>query len=141
LRLDLGEDLPAIRADRGQMRQMLRDLVLNAGEATGAGGGVVAVKTSIQDVDAPFLGRYPDAAELPPGQYVCLEVRDAGCGMDAAIKTRIFDPFFSTKFTGRGLGLAAVAGTVRGHKGAVLVTSAPGQGACFTVLLPAESEP
>ena len=140
LRLDLEDDLPSIQADRGQMRQMLTSLVLNAAEATGAAGGVVAVKTGVRDVDPPFLGRHPDAAGLPPGQYVFLEVRDAGCGMDDATKARIFDPFFSTKFTGRGLGLAAVAGIVRGHKGAVLVTTAPGQGACFTVLLPAAGD-
>lgn len=90
-------------------------------------------------MNARYIRRHPEAAELAPGRYVRLAVRDAGCGMDDATKTRIFDPFFSTKFTGRGLGLAAVAGIVRGHKGAIVAASAPGKGACFTVLLPAES--
>jgi signal transduction histidine kinase len=138
LRLDLQADLPSIQADRGQMRQMFTNLVLNAAEATGGSGGEIAVGTGVQDVNPPYTKRHPDAAELPPGRYVRLDVRDVGCGMNDATKARIFDPFFSTKFTGRGLGLAAVAGIVRGHKGAILVTSAPGEGACFTVLFPAD---
>lgn len=131
LRLELQAELPSIQADRRQMRQMLTNLVLNAAEALGAAGGEVAVRTEVREVDASV-----GAAELPEGRYVCLEVRDGGCGMDEATKARIFEPFFSTKFTGRGLGLAAAAGIVQGHKGAILVATAPGEGACFTVLLP-----
>ena len=129
LRLELQAELPLIEADRRQMRQAVTDLVLNAAEAMEDSGGEVVVKTAVRDVDGN--------GELPAGRYVCLVVRDGGCGMDEATKARMFDPFFSTKFIGRGLGLAAVAGIVRGHNGAILVTSAPGQGACFTVLLPA----
>ena len=137
LRLDLQANLPPIEADRGQMQQVFTNLALNAVEAIGGDDGLIAVKTSVQDVDEQYTRRHPEAAELPPGPYICLEVRDTGCGMDDATKARIFDPFFSTKFTGRGLGLAAVAGIVRGHKGAIMVTSAPGEGACFRVLFPA----
>lgn len=130
LRLELEAELPSIQADRGQMRQVLWNLLLNAAEATGDGGGEVVVRTGVENIG--------EWAELPPGRYVRLEVRDAGCGMDEATRARIFDPFFSTKFTGRGLGLAAVAGIVRGQKGAIFVASAPGEGACFTVLLPVD---
>jgi CheY-like chemotaxis protein len=88
-------------------------------------------------VDELYIRRNPEAAELQPGDYVYLEVRDTGCGMDPASKSKIFDPFFTTKFTGRGLGLAAVSGIVRGHKGAIKVATAPGKGSCFTALFPA----
>ncbi len=136
LHLDLDSDLPPIAADRGQMQQVFMNLVLNAAEAIDGDAGMISVKTSVQDVDEPYLRRNLET-ELSPGRYVFLEVRDTGCGMDDATRARIFDPFFSTKFQGRGLGLAAVAGIVRGHKGAISVSSVPGHGACFTVLFPA----
>ncbi|HYW46068.1 MAG TPA: PAS domain S-box protein [Bryobacteraceae bacterium] len=141
LHLDLEEDLPAIEADRGQIQQVFMNLAINAAEAIGSHDGIISVRTGLQNVDARYLQLHPEAAELRPGDYVFLEVRDTGCGMDDATRSRIFDPFFSTKFTGRGLGLAAVAGIVRGHKGAITVASAPGKGSCFTVLLPAAAVP
>ena len=136
LHLGLDQDLPPIQADRGQMQQVFMNLVLNAAEAIGSDAGMISVKTRVQDVDELYIRRNLEA-ELSPGRYVLLEVRDTGCGMDEATRTRIFDPFFSTKFHGRGLGLAAVGGIVRGHGGAISVSSAPGKGACFTVLFPA----
>jgi PAS domain S-box-containing protein len=139
--LELDGALPAIEADRGQVQQILMNLAINAAEAIGSHAGQVTVMTGTQVVDDDYLRRHPDAAELPPGRYVVLEVRDTGCGMDSAVKTKIFDPFFSTKFTGRGLGLAAVAGIVRGHKGAIVVTSAPGRGSTFSVLFPPAAQP
>ena len=113
------------------------NLALNAAEAIGSHDGLITVRTGVQDVDERYIRLHPEAAALRPGKYVYLEVRDTGCGMDDATRARIFDPFFSTKFTGRGLGLAAVAGILRGHKGAIAVSSAPGKGSCFTVLFPA----
>jgi signal transduction histidine kinase len=137
LRLDLDDDSPPIEADRGQIQQVFMNLALNAAEAMDGGEGLITVKTGVENVDERYIQSHPEAAELRPGEYAFLEVCDNGCGMDDATRARIFDPFFSTKFTGRGLGLAAVAGIVRSHKGAIAASSAPGQGSCFRVLFPA----
>jgi two-component system cell cycle sensor histidine kinase/response regulator CckA len=136
MQLTLEPNLPAVEADRGQMQQVFMNLVLNAAEAIGSNAGLISVRTGAQTVDAAYQRRFPETAELAPGTYVYLEVRDTGCGMDEATRARVFDPFFSTKFQGRGLGLAAVAGIVRAHKGAIQVTTAPGAGAIFRVLFP-----
>jgi CheY-like chemotaxis protein len=111
------------------------NLVLNAAEAIGSRTGIITVRTGVEEVSQA------DAAGLKPGRYVRLEVIDTGCGMTEETKAKIFDPFFSTKFLGRGLGLAAVAGIIRGHHGAITVDSTPGQGSCFKVLFPASSRP
>ena len=137
LHLDLEQFLPPIQADRGQIQQVFMNLAINAAEAIGSHEGRITVATGIQDVDDRYLRLHPEAAELRPGKYVSLAVRDTGCGMDDATRAKVFDPFFSTKFTGRGLGLAAVAGILRGHKGAISVESALGKGTCFTVLFAA----
>jgi PAS domain S-box-containing protein len=137
LHFDLEKSLPAIEADRGQAQQILMNLVINAGEAIGNRDGLITLRTESRVVDSPYIRTHPDAAGLSLGEYVVLEVSDTGCGMDDTIKAKIFDPFFSTKFTGRGLGLAAVAGIVRSHKGAIVVSSQPGKGSTFNVLLPA----
>ena len=137
LHLDLARDLPPVEADRGQVQQVVMNLLLNAGEAIGGDTGLITVRTGVQAVDERPLRHDLEGAELRPGIYVFLEVRDTGCGMDGATKAKIFDPFFTTKFTGRGLGLAAVAGILRGHKGAIEVTSQPGKGSCFVALFPA----
>ena len=136
LQLDLKPELPPILADRGQVQQVFMNLVLNAAEAIGSREGAITVRTAVESVNARYVRQHPEAEGIQPGNYVCLEVRDNGCGMDETTKARIFDPFFTTKFTGRGLGLAAVAGIVRAHKGAIVVDSEPGKGSCFTVLFP-----
>jgi PAS domain S-box-containing protein len=133
--LDLAPDLPPVEADRGQIQQVFMNLAMNASEAIGAREGTVSIRTAVESVDDSWQQCHPSTG-LEPGQYVRLEVSDTGCGMDDQTKARVFDPFFSTKFTGRGLGLAAVAGIVRGHKGAILVDGATGRGSTFAVLLP-----
>jgi nitrogen-specific signal transduction histidine kinase/CheY-like chemotaxis protein len=138
----LAEDLPAIQADRGQIQQIVMNLVLNAAEAMPeTGQGEIGVRTSAEELNE--AGTVVDAVTgqiMSPGQYVCLEVRDTGSGIDGPTRARIFDPFFTTKFAGRGLGLAAAAGVVKAHRGAILVESAPGKGATFRVFLPASRE-
>jgi len=141
LRLDLDPGLPAVEADVAQIQQIVLNLVVNGAEAIGDEPGSVLVTTGVQDVDAASAIDLVGSAPLAPGRYVFVQVRDTGCGMDDATKARIFDPFFTTKFTGRGLGLAATLGIVRGHHGAVALSTAPGKGTTFRVLLPASSLP
>ena len=136
VRLDLADDLPLIEADTGQFQQLVMNLVINGAEAVGDARGAVTISTGVEQIEAADIAGITFAADLKPGRYVSLEVRDTGCGMDPATLARIFDPFFTTKFTGRGLGLAAVLGIVRGHMGAVNVRTAPGRGTTFQVLFP-----
>ncbi|TMB49753.1 MAG: PAS domain S-box protein, partial [Deltaproteobacteria bacterium] len=134
---DLAPGLPAIEADPIQIRQVIMNLVINASEAIGGAEGTITVCTGVVELGPEALRETLHPPEAAPGPHVCVEVRDTGCGMDAATAAKVFDPFFSTKFTGRGLGLATVLGVVRGHRGALAVTSAPGQGTTFRVYLPA----
>jgi PAS domain S-box-containing protein len=137
LHFDLRDDIPATEADSNQIQQIVMNLVLNAAEAIGEGSGSIVVRTAARNIDATYIHGQLGKAEVEPGTYVMLEVIDTGCGMDEETLARIFDPFFTTKFTGRGLGLAAVAGIVRGHKGAIRASSEPGKGSTFLVLFPA----
>jgi CheY-like chemotaxis protein/two-component sensor histidine kinase len=137
LRLDLPADLPPVEVDTAQVQQVVMNLVINAAQAIGDARGLISVRAMRADIDARAIAADWDSPDLRPGPHVCLEVRDTGCGMDEATKARIFVPFFTTKSAGRGLGLASVSGIVRGHKGAIKVESAPGQGTVFSVLIPA----
>jgi two-component system, cell cycle sensor histidine kinase and response regulator CckA len=137
VRLELAPSLPAIQADTPQIRQALMNLVINASEALGAGEGVITIATKLVHVDAEQLARVRHPLEMREGEHVVIEVGDTGCGMDEATMRRIFEPFYSTKFLGRGLGLAAVLGIVRAHRGGVGVSSDPGRGSTFRLFLPA----
>ena len=137
LRYQLARPLPAVSVDATQIRQVVMNLVINASEAIGERSGTITLATSRVQASAAYLEGALFAGDVPPGDYICLEIGDDGSGMDAATLARIFDPFFTTKFTGRGLGLAAVLGIVRGHHGAIKVDSEPGRGTTFRILLPA----
>lgn len=136
LTFKLASNLPSIHADPSQLGQVLMNLVINAAEAIGDRSGVVAISTGAMDCDRDYLRMSFLNDRLVPGPYVCLDVTDTGCGMDEATRQRIFDPFFSTKFKGRGLGLAAVLGIVRACNGAIRVYSEPGKGTTFKLLFP-----
>lgn len=134
---ELDDRVPAIEADRGQIQQLLMNFVINGAEAIGTErAGAVLVNTRVCTLDDGQLRKAVLGENLYPGRYVCLEVRDTGSGMDPGTQSKIFDPFFSTKFTGRGLGLSAVMGIVRSHHGGIRVKSEVGKGSVFTVFLP-----
>jgi CheY-like chemotaxis protein len=117
------------------------NLITNASDAIGGEDGTISMRTGVRHAARDYLTSSYVDDELPAGPYAFIEVEDTGCGMDAETQERIFDPFFSTKFTGRGLGLAATLGIVRGHRGTIKVASAPLRGTTFTVVLPCTASP
>jgi len=133
LRVHQAERLPILHANAAQIRQVVLNLVVNASEALEGRRGTVDVSTSWIQLRCEAVDARP--SELPDGDYILLKVTDTGCGMTEETKARIFDPFFSSKFLGRGMGLAAVQGIVRGIGGAIGVTSALGKGSTFEVWL------
>ncbi len=138
----LHEELPPIDADVGQIQQVLMNLVINAAEAIGARGGTVTVATGVRDVGPEDASLWRASGQpLASGKYVWIEVRDDGPGMAPETLDRIFEPFFSTKAAGRGLGLAAVLGVVRGHRAGLSVDSTPGRGTAFRLLFLAVAGP
>jgi signal transduction histidine kinase/ActR/RegA family two-component response regulator len=139
LRFHLDTNLPKVQGDSSQLRQVLLNLVVNASEALEDRSGSIHIRTAQRTCSRRDLASPYAPAELAPGLYAALEVTDTGCGMDETTRERLFDPFFSTKFMGRGLGLAAVIGIVRGHRGAIQVETQPGAGTLIRVLLPASA--
>lgn len=129
-------DLPAAEVDETQMVQVLTNLLLNAADAVGESGGTVRVRIGTVHANRDFLASTYLGEDLAPGEYLSLEVQDDGCGMSEQQLSRVFDPFFSTKTNGRGLGLASLPGILRGHSGDVRVKSRVGAGTTFQLLLP-----
>jgi len=140
LNLNLERGLPPIEADPSQIRQIVMNLIINASEAIGDRSGVITVSVGATRCDEEYLSKTELREILAPGLYLHLEVADTGCGIDEDTRSRIFEPFFSTKFTGRGLGLAAVLGIVRAHRGALKVYSEQGKGTTFKILFPVMEE-
>jgi PAS domain S-box-containing protein len=136
LRYDFSGNIPPVEGDATQLRQIVMNLITNASDAIGDQSGMISIRTGAMSCDRAYLDDTYLHDDLPEGTYSYIEVTDSGCGMDEATTRKIFDPFFSTKFTGRGLGLAAVLGIVRSHRGALNVYSVPDQGTTFKALFP-----
>ncbi|MGD0586191.1 MAG: response regulator [Oryzomonas sp.] len=134
----LSTDIPLITADASQLRQIVMNLIINASEAIGNEQGEIRVSLSMTTVIAGRPEKDYHGKEIPPGGYVCLEVTDTGCGMDEETKWRIFEPFYTTKFSGRGLGMSAVLGIINSHSGALQLFSQLGRGTTFKVYLPVQ---
>jgi two-component system, cell cycle sensor histidine kinase and response regulator CckA len=138
--MDVPDDCILIDADRAQLQQLVMNLVINGGEAIGDQPGTLTVRIRTEHLaerrERPRTQGFPIAT----GDYVRVDVTDTGAGMDEETRTRIFEPFFTTKFLGRGLGLSAALGIVRGHRGAIGVRSEAGKGTTFTILLPMPGE-
>lgn len=136
LDIDLAADLPLVTGDPGQIQQVVMNLITNASEAIGDAPGTVRLLTGVQECDETMvkLNRLP--VTPAPGLYAYIEVSDSGCGMDHEAQQRIFEPFYTTKFTGRGLGMSAVLGIIKAHNGAILLDTEKGKGSRFKVFFP-----
>jgi PAS domain S-box-containing protein len=131
---------PVIRSDASQIRQILANLLTNAWEAiVNCGSICLAVKT-VASAEIPIARRFPIDWQPQNDAYACLEVHDSGTGISPADFEKLFDPFFSSKFTGRGLGLPVVLGIVRAHEGVITVESQPGQGSIFRIFFPVDAK-
>ncbi|MGZ8701004.1 MAG: hybrid sensor histidine kinase/response regulator [Gaiellaceae bacterium] len=130
-------DVAAVQGDVTQIRQVVMNLITNASDSLDDRPGKISVIVGEVTADADYLSQFDATTKLSEGRYVFVEVSDTGRGMDASTKERIFDPYYTTKFTGSGLGLAAVRGIVEGHEGALRISTEPGFGSSFKLILPA----
>ncbi|MBR9986081.1 MAG: response regulator [Desulfosarcina sp.] len=134
--MQLADPMPLVAADADQIRQMISGFITNAIEALEAQKGRVRITTGSMRCNQDYLSTTYLKEDMPEGMYAYVEVADTGLGMDAETLGKVFDPFFSTKFTGRGLGMAAVMGIIRSHNGAIKVSSVKNEGSVFTALFP-----
>ena len=140
LRLHLEEELPAVLGDPGQIQQVILNLVTNGAEALGGEPGTIRLTTQTTRLDGAYIhSTFAPTDQVRPGPYVCFQVSDTGCGIPPDRLSRIFDPFYTTKPKGRGLGLSALIGIIRSHGGALKVYSEEGKGTNFRIFLPAAS--
>jgi signal transduction histidine kinase/ABC-type amino acid transport substrate-binding protein/ActR/RegA family two-component response regulator len=136
LRFDLAPNLPPVEADAAQIQQVIMNLVTNAADAIGNHEGTIRLTTGSTQLDRTYLDQVFQGQDLRPGAYVTLEVSDTGCGMAPKVLERIFEPFFTTKVAGRGLGLSATMGILKGHRAGMRIYSEPGHGTTFKLLFP-----
>jgi len=136
LRFNLMEPLPLVEADAAQIQQVIMNLVTNASDAIGDCEGTIRLSTATASLDRHYLDQIFRGQNLAPGDYVTLEVADTGCGMAPEVQARIFEPFFTTKVMGRGLGLSATMGILKGHRAAMKIYSEEGRGTTFRLLFP-----
>ncbi|MFA7059718.1 MAG: response regulator [Pedobacter sp.] len=139
--LDLKYDVPEISGDSAQIQQVVMNLIINAAEAIGDENGTINItlkKTTVStdQADKDFWGN-----AIHAGNYACLTVSDSGCGMTVETQKRIFEPFYTTKFTGRGLGMSVVLGIIKSHDGSLQLSSMPGVGTTFKIFLPLTAVP
>ncbi|MCB0017984.1 MAG: response regulator [Anaerolineales bacterium] len=140
LTFDLEPDLPLIEGDKGQIQQVVMNLAINAAQALPEGKGKINICTrTVSWSGQQNLHPFNQWSDLATGRYVCLLVRDTGVGMDGVTRGQVFDPFFSTKTNGHGLGLSATQGIIQNHQGRIWIDSEPGQGTGFWIVLPAST--
>ena len=136
---DLAAALPPLKGDASQLRQVVMNLIINASEAIGEAQGVIKISLVKITITAGQQEKDHLGVTIPAGVYICLEVSDTGCGMDDETKRRIFEPFYSTKFSGRGLGMSATLGIITAHKGALQLSTVLGKGSTFKIYLPVQN--
>ena len=136
IHLALAQDAAWITADEAQFQQVVLNLLTNAADAIGNGNGTILMATRNEHLDLARLERDFQRQGLEPGDYLCLEVTDTGCGMTEETLSHMFDPFFTTKSEGRGLGLSAMRGILKNHHGGLAIRSVPGQGTTFCAFFP-----
>ena len=140
MKTELSPALPPALGDSGQLQQVVMNLITNAAEAIGSEPGSILIATGVLDCNQELLNHSKLEIKPPPGRYAYIDVTDSGCGMNEETKQRIFEPFYTTKFTGRGLGMSSVMGIIKSHNGAILLYSEPGLGSTFKILLPTIEE-
>jgi signal transduction histidine kinase/CheY-like chemotaxis protein len=137
LETDFPSPCPVINTSPDYMQQILTNLITNAWESVGDDRGTISLNVkTVSPAEIPTAHRFPVDFQLPDNPCACLEVTDTGCGIAARDIEQIFDPFYSTKFTGRGMGMAVVLGLVKTHKGVITVNSKPGSGSTFRIFFP-----